>query len=396
MPLVEMKCPNCGGEMAVQNNQFVCQHCRTMILNIVDEKINADVTIMTPDEFAREIEKSKRKFVLNINDNLSVFDIETKIINKRISDAEKFLSEGAFVRVAGALDGVPNNILSAARLRYLAELEVKNEYELINGRARYIDVDKYGRTSESYSRIIRLADEETKTTYIKLAEFCRNRCNTQQRIRSEIKKVYELLDVELYEDAVAYATEMCRRYPQTVLSWETLCDVKYKVNQNYDGRAEYEMMKRCPEYHGEVPEAVAKYLFNEKQRFNTILSIADNKKTKFLENRGAGIKWSIFSGFFFWFMILNLYLLIIVQNTDDSTFVVLFGIAFIILFIATLSSLFNMIKAKKELIYIVGELPHEDRAQYLKNPFTGRNVVGLFFASAFWIAGLVFLILLFV
>lgn len=82
-----MKCPNCRGEMTLINGQFTCPFCRTTLLNIVDAKIDADVTVMSPDEFAKRIEESKRQFVVNINDNLQVFDINTMVINKKIKDA---------------------------------------------------------------------------------------------------------------------------------------------------------------------------------------------------------------------------------------------------------------------------------------------------------------------
>ena len=54
-----------------------------MILNIVDAKIDADVTVMSPDEFARKIEESKRQFVVNINDNLTV---EQRKVLERVFD----------------------------------------------------------------------------------------------------------------------------------------------------------------------------------------------------------------------------------------------------------------------------------------------------------------------
>ena len=113
MAVVEMKCPNCGGKMGLINNQFMCPNCRTMILNIMDAKIDADVTVMSPDEFAKKIEESKRQFVVNINDNIQVFDVQTKIINKKIADATALLESGDFDKVESALSDVPNTILSA-------------------------------------------------------------------------------------------------------------------------------------------------------------------------------------------------------------------------------------------------------------------------------------------
>lgn len=251
MAVVEMKCPNCGGKMGLINNQFMCPNCRTMILNIMDAKIDADVTVMSPDEFAKKIEESKRQFVVNINDNIQVFDVQTKIINKKIADATALLESGDFDKVESALSDVPDTVLSAERLRFLSQYKARNEYELsyYDG---YIDVEnrRYGGTCPNthYQNILKLADEQTRATYIKIAAYCREQFDTKKKIEEEIKEVEGLLAVKLYTDAVAYAKEMCRKYPQTVLSWAYLCTVKYTISNNYNCDAEYTMMQKCVDY----------------------------------------------------------------------------------------------------------------------------------------------------
>lgn len=264
MAVVEMKCPNCGGKMGLTNNQFMCPNCRTMVLNIMDAKIDADVTVMSPDEFAKKIEESKRQFVVNINDNIQVFDVQTRIINKKIADASLALEHGEYEQVGILLKDVPTNIFSAERLRYLAEFRARNEYELssYNG---YIDVEKrrytYGGTYNyphaRYQNIIELADEQTKATYKKIAEYCREQFDTKNKIKNEINEVDGLINVNLYTDAVAYAKEMCRKYPHTEKSWLKLCEIKFKIDPEYPGIVEYKNMCACPDYNGTLPTPIA-------------------------------------------------------------------------------------------------------------------------------------------
>ena len=130
MSIVQMKCPTCGGSMSLENNQLACPYCGTMILNIIDAKIDADVNVMSPEEFARKIEESKRQFVIKLDNELKVFDVDTIIYNKKIKDATEQLLCGFYGEVEKTLTDVPDTILAAERLRYLAEFKVKNEYEL--------------------------------------------------------------------------------------------------------------------------------------------------------------------------------------------------------------------------------------------------------------------------
>lgn len=252
MALVQMKCPNCGGAMRMENNQFVCTNCRTMMLNIIDAKIDSDVTVMSPEEFARKLEESKRQFVVNINDNLQVFDINTMVVNKKIKEATELLARGDFFAIEAALSGVSQDILSAERLRYLSSFSVKNEYEL-SYHDGYIDNDIH------YANIIRLADEQTKATYQKIAQYCREKYDTKKRIESEIIEVEKLLDNELHQEAIAYTKEMCRRYPYTAMSWAYACEVKCSINSGYNCSFEFSIMEKCPDYAEiEFPELLNK------------------------------------------------------------------------------------------------------------------------------------------
>ncbi len=255
MALVQMKCPNCGGVMKTEREQFVCPNCRTMILNIVDAKIDADVTVMSPEEFAKEIAKSKRRFVVNVNNNLQVFDVKTRVINKKISDALKELYVGKFKNVFQCLDGVSSDVLAAERLRFLAHYEVGSEASFLSLRAR----DTKNLTENyHYKKILELADEQTRATYLKIGELC----ETKKKVEEEILQIDQLIGVQLYSDALTYAKEMCRKYPFTAVSWEALCKAKLKINENCSLEKEFKMMEMCADHQVEecLPKSIQETL----------------------------------------------------------------------------------------------------------------------------------------
>lgn len=113
MATISTKCPNCGGAMKLKDSLLQCPYCETIFLHIADAKIESEVAVISPAKFAKKIEASKRQFVIKINEKLQVFDIDTKVINKRIQDAKGFLESGEFDKVPGALTGVPTDILAA-------------------------------------------------------------------------------------------------------------------------------------------------------------------------------------------------------------------------------------------------------------------------------------------
>lgn len=154
---------------------------------------------------------------------------------------------------------------------------MKNEYELsfYDG---YIDNNCY------FKNVISLADEQTKATYQKLAEYCRNRYDTKKRIEAEIKEVEKLLSVQLYQEAVAYVKEMCRKYPQTALSWAYSCEVKCRISNNYNCEFEFSMMEKCPDYQKvELPPTVEKKI----ESFKGISAEYDKARINFRDKLGC-------------------------------------------------------------------------------------------------------------
>ena len=251
MAIVQMKCPSCGGNMLYNHNQFECPYCHTILLNIIDAKIDGDVTIMGADEFSKKLEESKRQFVVNIHDRLEVGDVGTMVANKNLKDAKMLLDFGEYNEVWTKLRDVPD-CFTKCRLDFLAHHHVHSEAELM-----YYD-GKLKR--ESYEKALKYADEPTKNTYIKLAELNEIR----EKIKEEVYEVEKLWEVDLKQEALAYAKTMCQRYPQSAVAWSTLFDIKTRIDSNYVGDMEYERMIACPDYKGGLPRRM-------KERFDWCL-----------------------------------------------------------------------------------------------------------------------------
>lgn len=234
-------CPNCGGVMEIVNNQFRCAHCWTTFFDIVDSKIDCDVSVMSPEEFGKMIDKNRKQFIVRIDEEVKVFNVDNVIINKKIKDATMALEKGLFEEVAIILSGIKAKILSVERLILLSMFNAKNEYEL----SLY---DGYIDDNIVYKNVVALADKQTKETYIKLAKHCRECYDTRREIEKEILKAEELLEVKLYEEAISYTKEMCKRYPQTALSWAYACEVKLRIDCRYNCNREYSMICMCPDY----------------------------------------------------------------------------------------------------------------------------------------------------
>ena len=256
MSVVQIKCANCGALVDNLENQiqFRCSHCGALVLNIVDAELKDGVEIVTPEDLDNFLAENKQSFVINVGDRLEEFDIDTKVINKTITDAERLLSERSFGSYI--LNGCPDSLI-VLRLKLLHNYEVCNEYELSMQSSKL--------QGEVYDKFISLCDETTKNTYKKIEE------QIEKNIASdnEIKEVEKLWNVGLYEDALVYATQMLKKYPYKALAharyilakWDyfdydvyknvqstyrtDVIKMKYKKEFNQD----WEIMKRCPDYH---------------------------------------------------------------------------------------------------------------------------------------------------
>lgn len=253
MAYVEMKCPNCGAPMTGDGNRFTCPHCGTAILNVIDAKIDSDVTVMSAEEFTAKLEANKKSFVINVNDRLEEFDVDTMVTNKKIKDAGICLTNGEFNGVEYALKDIPRDkYFSVERLYYLASMRVKNEFELTDCSFDIGGKKGSWEKQTQYDRAVALADEQTKETYRKIREYCLGK----ERVKNEIDEINKLFAVGLYDEAVTYAKKMCQNYPQAAHAWQTLYEAKRRLDPNYVGNGEFEKAKICPDYLGNPAAAV--------------------------------------------------------------------------------------------------------------------------------------------
>ena len=250
MALVEMKCPNCGAPMRGEGSCFVCSHCGTSVLNVIDAKIDSDVTIMSAEEFAAKLEEGKKSFVINVNDRFEEFDVDTMVINKKIKDAGEALERGEYDSVERLLSGVPRaKYFAVERLIFLASKCAKNEFGLTDccGDIRDGKIIWIGREKVIlYDRMIALADAETKRTYEQIRKYCIEK----GKVLNEINEINKLFEVKLFDEAVTYAKKMCQTYPQAAYAWKMLYKAKRKVDPGYAGVDEFEKAKKCPDYLG--------------------------------------------------------------------------------------------------------------------------------------------------
>lgn len=253
MAYVEMKCPNCGAPMTGDGNRFTCPHCGTAILNVIDAKIDSDVTVMSAEEFTAKLEANKKSFVINVNDRLEEFDVDTMVTNKKIKDAGICLTNGEFNGVEYALKDIPRDkYFSVERLYYLASMRVKNEFELTDCSFDIGGKKGSWEKQTQYDRAVALADEQTKETYRKIREYCLGK----ERVKNEIDEINKLFAVGLYDEAVTYAKKMCQNYPQAAHAWQTLYEAKRRLDPNYVGSGEFEKAKICPDYLGNPAAAI--------------------------------------------------------------------------------------------------------------------------------------------
>lgn len=252
MAFVTMTCPNCGGALQPNSNgeaQFDCPYCHTTVLNIVDAKINGDIETIDVDSFVKQIKEQRRQFVIHIDKQYKVIDVETAVINEKLQQAEKLLEKGQWGTLQYMLTDIPNNIVAAARMKLLARVACRNEYELTLKAARL--------DSPEYRNLLSVCDEETAQSYRKLHDICLENLEIEQ----EISKVTQFFDgVRMYKEAYAYALNMCEKYPSNICSWEKLKWVKQQIDCTYANCA--------PVLEDEIIRVLGKYIQAADSREN--------------------------------------------------------------------------------------------------------------------------------
>lgn len=300
MSLVIMKCPNCGANLKGQNNTFTCDSCGSTIINFIDPHINADIDLITIEEFKKKLQENSQSIVINLDNGNKVIDIDKMVINKNIEDATKCLEKGDYYGCFKLLQRVPNNNLKVARLVLLSELKCKDEYELalfgslpkvdsfgdffnfVMYESEYdrgvLNLEKFEKSylqnNGLYKHLLSLCNDELKSLYYDIA----HKSKIYANMFYEIFNVKKLVEVQLFEDAIAYSKAMCKKYSGTCYSWlmyfyvlfKSKCpDVKLSrwvsdsedtyyarcgdpVFANYIykilDRKSFEIMKECPDF----------------------------------------------------------------------------------------------------------------------------------------------------
>lgn len=237
MPYIQMNCKNCGAPLERQGDSFVCGHCGSRVFRILDAKIEAGQDILSREEFEKALQEQKNTAGADLGDGLRRFDAGSELLNAQLKQASVLLHDGKPYAVEEALEGVPDTIFAAERLRLLAQTGAKDEQSLSMWAGDL-------RSSEHFERVMALADFEQKRVYEHIAAVCEE----NKKIADEIAQGNKLMKAQAYEDAERYAAVMCGFYPAKSRAWELLIAARCAKDKNYDPARDLEFFMRCPDF----------------------------------------------------------------------------------------------------------------------------------------------------
>lgn len=235
MALVQMNCKNCGAPLERQGDAYVCPHCGSRVLDILDASVEAGADIVTPAEFGERLKAQKTAFVVDFGDTLRAFDAQTEAWNAQLRQALRLLQARKDYAVEEALRGVPDTLFAAERLRLLADVGARDEAELACWSGDL-------RSRPHFERVCATGDFEQKRLYERIAE----ECAENARIGKEIARGKVLLDSEAFADAERYAAVMCAQYPTDARAWELLIAARCGKDGEYDPQHDLSYFFRCP------------------------------------------------------------------------------------------------------------------------------------------------------
>ena len=260
MALVNMKCPNCGAALDNANRevgQFRCPYCNSVVLNIIEAKIEGDIEAVNVDTFIRRLNEQRQSFVVHTGEQFKIVDAQTAIINGKLEEAKRNLASGNYDTVLDLLEKVPNDIVAAERLKLLAWHKAKNEYDLTLGKVPLDNNEEsyhekfytvyHEKSCAVYEHFLSICDKETAGSYRKINEIRKKNL----AIKNEIALCADFFDgIHLYKEAYNYACKMCREYPSDAYSWCCLHFAKRTIDPVYDSHItkEIELMQKCPNY----------------------------------------------------------------------------------------------------------------------------------------------------
>lgn len=207
--------------------------------------------------------------------------IDRLILMGRIKKAGELLEAGEFDEAARILPAV--NVFEVMRLRLLIENHVKTDLELCQHRERPLS------ESSTFTYLLKLSNEETKRKYLEMDAIC----TKNRELREQLERGYDLIDYSYFDEAVTFAEELSKTYPEKAEVWNMIILAKSRVipqrnfqqtpqkkNASLEKFSEYKEMLRCPdfEYFSEKPEYAMRYLKNK-------LDILREKQVQVAEER---------------------------------------------------------------------------------------------------------------
>ncbi len=238
MPFVQMNCRNCGAPLERQGDAFVCGHCGAKVVRILDARIDgAEAVAVSTEEFEKAVQEQKNIAEAEVGGGLHRFDFGSGLLNAQLKQAAMLLHDGKANAAEEVLEGVPDTVFAAERLRLLAEKGAKDELSLSFWAGDL-------RASEHFERVTALGDFEQKRLYERIAAACEE----NKRIADEIAEGYALLKAQAYGDAVRYAAVMCGFYPAKSRAWELLIAAHCAADKEYDPARDLEFLLRCPDF----------------------------------------------------------------------------------------------------------------------------------------------------
>ena len=253
MALADLKCTGCGAPLTARGNTYVCPYCGTTVVQIADAHVDANVQLLSPEEFRTRLEASRKTFVMAPGGG-GVCDIDDAVLKGKLAYAAQLLHEHKAYEVSGALKGIPETVFEAERLRFLAEIGVRDETEL----AAYAgDI----RQLPHYQTLLAAGNGSCRETYTYISGICLENA----RILEEIGKGMELLSAAQIDQALAYGEQMVRQYPSHARAWELLIAARCAKDGAYDPFADLGYLLACPDAEltvtgGEMVNGIPRYI----------------------------------------------------------------------------------------------------------------------------------------
>ena len=247
MATIQIKCPNCGATPRIEGNLLICEYCNSITMRIFSSDAAFNATEMDLQNFRTALENNKRDFFIRINSVIRATDVDSLILNKRLDMATQALKSAAYDQVPSILSTVRGEF-AAERLVLLARYRAQSEQQIA---MMAIEPD--------FSALYPLCDEETKNTYREIEKICRKNV----RLQEMVNKGYELLSLNMQDEAVAYGKKLCNEFPDKACVWDfAAIAVNRKAGtpkNTLPVGKEMQFMMQCPDYGIYTPQLFRHY-----------------------------------------------------------------------------------------------------------------------------------------